>query len=168
MKHFLHLNDLSKQEIMHIFELADKLKSGYGQDSLLKGKTIVLFFPESSIRTRISFEKGIKILGGNTILFPPEAFYKKEDIRDVIGYLENWVDMVIVRHKNLTLLENMAECSNIPIINAMTSLNHPCEIFTDLYSLSKKYVDYSDKEYFYGFKRKYWQYMERDIRCVRI
>lgn len=148
MKHFLHLNDLSKQEIMHIFELADKLKSGYGQDSLLKRKTIVLFFPESSIRTRISFEKGIKILGGNTILFPLEAFDKKEDIRDVIGYLENWVDMVIVRHKNLTLLENMAECSNIPIINAMTSLNHPCEILTDLYSLSKKYVDYSDKEYF--------------------
>lgn len=74
MKHFIHLNDFSKLEIIHIFELAD---------------------------------------------------------------------MVIVRHKDLPLIEYMAEHSNIPIINAMTAVNHPCEILTDLYSLSKKYVDYS-------------------------
>ena len=69
---------------------------------------------------------------------------KKEDIKDVIGYLENWADMVIVRHKDLSLIEYMAEYSHIPIINAMTAVNHPCEILTDLYSLSKKYVDYSE------------------------
>lgn len=137
MKHFLHFNDFSKQEMMHIFELADKLKSGSGECDLLKGKTIVLFFPESSIRTRISFEKGIKILGGNTILFPPEALDKKENIRDVIGYLENWADMVIARHKDLSLMEDMAGYSQIPIVNAMTSVNHPCEILADLYALSK-------------------------------
>lgn len=86
------------------------------------------------------------MLGGDTILFPPEALDKKEDIKDVIGYLENWADMVIVRHKDLSLIEYMAEHSHIPIINAMTDVNHPCEILTDLYSLSKKYVDYSEKE----------------------
>lgn len=149
MKHFIHLNDFSKQEIMYIFELADKIKADGGDSNCLKGKTIVLFFPESSIRTRVSFEKGIQMLGGNTILFPPEALDKKEEIKDVIGYLENLVDMVIVRHKDLSLMEYMAEHSNIPIINAMTSINHPCEILTDLYSLSKKYVDYSEKEYLF-------------------
>ena len=146
MKHFLHLNDFSKQEIIHIFELADKLKANNEECDWLKRKTIVLFFPESSIRTRVSFEKGIKMLSGDTILFPPEALDKKEDIKDVIGYLENWADMIIVRHKDLSLLEYMAEHSHIPIINAMTAVNHPCEILTDLYSLSKKYVDYSEKE----------------------
>lgn len=146
MKHFIHLNDFSKQEIIQIFELADKLKVDKGECDLLKGKTIVLFFPESSIRTRVSFEKGIKMLGGDTILFPPEALDKKEDIKDVIGYLENWADMVIVRHKDLSLIEYMAKHSNIPIINAMTDVNHPCEILTDLYSLSKRYKDYTDKE----------------------
>lgn len=90
MKHFLHLNDFSKQEIIHIFELADKLKANYEECDWLKRKTIVLFFPESSIRTRVFFEKGIKMLSGDTILFPPEALDKKEDIKDVIGYLENW------------------------------------------------------------------------------
>ena len=68
-----------------------------------------------SIRTRVSFEKGIKMLGGDTILFPPEALEKKEDIRDVIGYLDNWADMVIVRHKDLPLIEYMAE--HPPLIN---------------------------------------------------
>lgn len=149
MKHFLHFKDFSKQEFMHIFELADKLKSGYGEDSLLNGKTIVLFFSESSIRTRVSFEKGIKMLGGNTILFSPESLEKKEDIRDVIGYLENWGDMVIVRHQDLTLLEYMARYSHIPIINAMTSVNHPCEILTDLYSLSRKYVNCFKKKFLF-------------------
>ena len=126
--------------------MADKLKADNGECDWLKGKAIVLFFPESSIRTRVSFENGIKMLGGDTILFPPEALDKKEDIKDVIGYLENWADMVIVRHKDLSLIEYMAEHSHIPIINAMTAVNHPCEILTDLYSLSKKYVDYSEKE----------------------
>ena len=146
MKHFLHLNDFSKQEIIQIFELADKLKADNGECDWLKGKTIVLFFPESSIRTRVSFEKGIKMLGGDTILFPPEALDKKEDIKDVIGYLENWADMVIVRHKDLSLIEYMAKHSKIPIINAMTAVNHPCEILADLYSLSKRYKDYTEKE----------------------
>lgn len=146
MKHFFHLNDFTKKEIGQIFELADKLKADKGVCDWLKGKTIVLFFPESSIRSRVSFEKGIKMLGGDTILFPPEALDKKEDIKDVIGYLENWADMVIVRHKDLSLIEYMAKHSKIPIINAMTSVNHPCEILADLYSLSKRYKDYTEKE----------------------
>ena len=57
MKHFIHLNDFTRQEAVHIFALADKLRQNAGAASLLSGKTIVLFFPESSIRTRVSFEK---------------------------------------------------------------------------------------------------------------
>lgn len=149
MRHFVHLRDFTKEDIIHIFELADKINAEDGASKPLQGKTIVLFFPESSIRTRVSFEKGIQMLGGNTILFPPTALDKKEEIKDVVGYLENWADMVIVRHNDLSLIENMAEYSHIPIVNAMTSVNHPCEILTDLYSLSKRYADYCEKEYLF-------------------
>ena len=57
--------------------------------------------------------------------------------------------MVIVRHSDLSCMEYMAEHSHIPVINAMTSANHPCEVLTDLYSLSKKYADYSEKEFLF-------------------
>lgn len=88
----------------------------------------------------MTFEKGIRQLGANTILFPPASLDKKENIKDVIGYLSNWADAVVVRHSDLTLLEYMAEYSEIPVINAMTSENHPCEIIADLYSLSKMFT----------------------------
>ncbi len=57
-----------------------------------------MFFPASSIRTRVTFEKAIYLLDGQPILFPTDALDKKEDIRDVCGYLNNWADMVIVRY----------------------------------------------------------------------
>ena len=79
-----------------------------------------MFFSESSIRTKVTFEKGIQELGGKTILFPPEALNKKEKIEDVIGYLENWVDAVIVRHRDIQIVKSMAEYAGIPVINAMS------------------------------------------------
>ena len=88
MKHFIHFSDFSKQEILHIFELTDRISSDGEIASPLSGKTIVLFFSESSIRTRLSFEKGIHMLGGNTILFPPSALDKREDIKNMMGYLK--------------------------------------------------------------------------------
>lgn len=136
-KSLVFIDDFSKEEIYEIFKLADKFSDDVSQVKPLEGKTVVLFFPESSIRTRVTFEKGIHELGGKTILFPPEALDKKEKIQDVIGYLENWVDAVVVRHSDIQVVKSMAEHARIPVINAMTSENHPCEIITDLYALSK-------------------------------
>lgn len=156
MKHFIHLNDFSKQEIFQIFELADKLKADNGECDWLKGKTIVLFFPESSIRTRVSFEKGIKMLGGDTILFPPEALDKKEDIKDVIGYLENWADMLIVRHKDLSLIYSNYKCDD-SCKSSMRDINRFVFSFKEICGLLGKGMS------FYGFKGEYWKYMERGI-----
>lgn len=97
----------------------------------MEGKTIALFFPEGSIRTRVTFEKGVKELGGNTILFPPSALDKKEKLEDVIGYLENWADAVVIRHGDIGVVREVAEHASIPVINAMTSENHPCEILAE-------------------------------------
>ncbi|MDE6567972.1 MAG: peptide transporter [Lachnospiraceae bacterium] len=136
MKNLIHLTDLQAGEVYEIFNIADEISAGK-YHGFLNGKSAILFFPSSSIRTRVTFEKGIYLLGGQPILFPSDALDKKEDIRDVCGYLNNWADLVIVRHKDISLLENIAQHSEVPVINAMTDCNHPCEILADLYSLSK-------------------------------
>ena len=148
MKNLLRLTDLKPGEIYEIFALADELGAGAYRD-FLKGKSVVLFFPNTSIRTRVTFEKGIYLLGGQPILFPNETLDKKENLRDVCGYLNNWADMLIVRHKAIQLLEKLADYSKAPVINAMTDSNHPCEILADLYSLSRRRDDFADCHYLF-------------------
>lgn len=137
----LSVEDLSELQVTKIFELARKCKAGYFSN-FFAGKTFVLFFPESSLRTRITFEKGIRDLGGSSILFPPEALDKREELSDVIRYIENWSDGVVVRHNDFRRIKELAESSLIPVVNAMTSENHPCEILADLFSLSELRPDY--------------------------
>lgn len=96
-----------------------------------------MFFPNSSIRTRVTFEKGIYLLGGQTIHFPTETLDKKEDLQDVIGYLNNWADLIIVLHIDIEVMEKIARCAKVPVINALTDINHPCEMMSDFYALSK-------------------------------
>ena len=142
VKHLIRLGDLDLHDVQEIFKIADYLGSEC-YPKVLKGKTVVLFFPESSIRTRVTFERGIHLLGGQSILFPPSALDKKEDLRDVAGYLGNWTAAIVVRHKDISLLDRMACESDIPVINAMTDINHPCEMLSDVYALSKRFGDVS-------------------------
>ena len=152
MKNFLRLTDYTKKDIYGIFKIADEIKQGKYSD-ILKGKTVVLFFPASSIRTRVTFEKGIHLLGGQPILFPTETLDKKEDLKDVCGYLNNWADMIVVRHKDIKVLEALAQYASVPVINAMTDSNHPCEMLADMYALSKIREDFTkDKFLFCGKK----------------
>jgi len=136
LKNFIRLTDYHTNDIYDIFNIADEVKEEKYKD-ILKSKSVVLFFPNSSIRTRVTFEKGIYLLGGQPILFPAETLDKKEDLKDVCGYLNNWADMVVVRHKDINVIEKMSQYLSVPVINAMTDINHPCEILTDMYALSK-------------------------------
>ena len=146
----IKLTDYCKDEIYDIFSIADELQQGKYSD-LLKGKSVVLFFSSSSIRTRVTFEKGIYLLGGQPILFPTETLDKKEALEDVCGYLNNWADVIVVRHKDIKVVEALAEYSSVPVINAMTDINHPCEMLADMYALSKIRKDFTkDKFLFCG------------------
>lgn len=152
MKNLIRLTDHTSRDIYDIFRIADEVQQGKYTD-ILKGKSVVLFFPNTSIRTRVSFEKGIHLLGGQSILFPVEALDKKEDLKDVFGYLNNWADMVIVRHKNIKVLEYLVKYTSVPVINAMTDSNHPCEVLSDMYALSKIRKDFvKDRFLFCGAK----------------
>lgn len=150
MKHMITMPDAAR--VQDIFDLADEICEGKYAEAL-KGKTVVLFFPASSIRTRVTFEKGIYLLGGQPVLFPSETLDKKEAIKDVCGYLNNWADMVIVRHKNIQLIRTMAEYMRVPVINAMTDVNHPCEVLSDLYALSKMRKNFRQDQYLFVGKR---------------
>ena len=136
MKNLIRLTDYHANDIYDIFNIADEVGQEKYKD-ILAGKSVVLFFPASSIRTRVTFEKGIYLLGGQPILFPVETLDKKEDLKDVCGYLNNWADMVVVRHKDINVIEKMSQYLFVPVINAMTDINHPCEVLTDMYALSK-------------------------------
>lgn len=148
MKHLIRLTNYKKEDIYNIFSIADELADGRHTD-ILKGKSVVMFFPDSSIRTRVTFEKGIYLLGGYPILFPMETLDKKADLKDVCGYLNNWADAIIVRHKNVGVLEKLSEYSAVPVINAMTDVNHPCEILSDMYALSKIRNDFTKDRYLF-------------------
>ena len=132
--HFLSLAEVNSHQISGICDLAGSYQN-QPTDATLSGKTAVLFFSESSIRTRITFEKAVWNLGGQSILFPPSALEQKEELKDVAGYLANWVDIAIIRHPSLDIIRSLARHAPFPIINAMTTANHPCEILGDYFGI---------------------------------
>ena len=148
MKHLIRLTDYKASDFFEIFTLSEQIMQG-NYNNALKGKSIVLFFPTTSVRTRIAFEKGIYLMGGQSILFPPETLDKKESLKDVCGYLNQWADLIIVRHNKIEVLEEMAKYSTVPIVNAMTDCNHPCEVLSDMFSLSKIRKDFIKDKYLF-------------------
>lgn len=152
MKKLIRLTDYNANDIYDIFKIADEVKQGK-YDTILKGKSVVLFFPNSSIRTRITFEKGIYLLGGQPILFPTETLDKREDLKDVCGYLNNWADIIVVRHKDINVIEAISKYSSVPVINAMTDINHPCEMIADMYALSKIRRDFANDKFLFCGKK---------------
>ena len=152
MKNLIRLTDYKAKDVYEIFDIADEIIQGKYKD-ILNGKTVVLFFPNSSIRTRVTFEKGIRLVGGQAVLFPSDTLDKRENSKDVIGYLNNWADVIVVRHKDIAMLETMSQYSKVPVINALTAINHPCEMLADMYALSKIRKDFTkDKYLFCGLK----------------
>lgn len=146
MKHLIRISDLTKEDIENIFSIADEMEE---HSKFLAGKTVAIFMPAASIRTRISFEIGVRNLGGQVILLPSESIDTEEDMRDFMGYIANWADCAVVRHENPEMADYMAENSEIPIINAMSDDSHPCDVLSDLYSLSKDRVDYMSDSYLF-------------------
>ncbi len=139
MKELISIHDLSSQEIQNIFKLASELKAK-PENSLLKGKSLALIFEKPSTRTRVSFEVGMYQLGGNTIHLSPRAVQlgEREAISDVARTLSRYVDGVMLRtfaHKNLI---EYAKYSDVPVINGLSDLLHPCQALADIYTVLEK------------------------------
>lgn len=133
-KHLLSLTEWDRDELEAFFELVEQYENGGG--ARFDGAA-AMFFPPTSLRTRLSFERGAVAMGLQPIVFPSESLDKDEDLVDVAGYLSQWADVLVVRHPQLALLQRLASTDAVPVINAMTSENHPCEVLSDLYALSR-------------------------------
>lgn len=133
MRHLIRLTDWTEADIEAVFALARRYRSGEGARH---DGAVAMFFPPTSIRTRASFERGTALTGLQPIVFPPETLDKPEALEDVAGYLAQFVDALVIRHPDITVLERLSAANALPIVNAMTDENHPCEILSDLFALS--------------------------------
>ena len=143
-KDLISIKDLSKQEIYKIFKLAAQLKKeqrqGKSHNHLLAGKTIAMLFEKPSLRTRMTFEVGMYQLGGHAVYerLIGEKIGDREAVQDVAKNLERWVDGIVVRSFSHQNVIDLAKFANIPVINALTDLLHPCQILTDMFTILEK------------------------------
>ena len=132
--------DLSTEEIIEILNLADQLKyelkHGIPHDHL-KGKTLGMIFRKASTRTRVSFETGMYQLGGNPLYLSASDMQigRGEPIQDTARVLSRYIDGIMIRTFDQSEVENLAEYGNIPIINGLTDLSHPCQVLADLMTI---------------------------------
>ncbi len=143
MNHFINISDLSKNELRSIIDGARKRKSERGEkpnsqpdvDQPTQGKTMIMLFGKPSTRTRISFDLAVKQLGGSSIILnQDEIHYGKGDetIKDTAKVLSQYADILMIRtdsHKDINEFKKHLE---IPIINGLTNLSHPCQIMSDI------------------------------------
>lgn len=140
MKHLLKLADWSVEEIKETLDLADKLKAEKKagiEHHLLKGKTLGMIFEKSSTRTRVSFEVGIKDLGGNGLFLSSRDLQigRGEPIEDTARVLSRYLDLIMIRTFEQEKVEKLAKYGSIPIINGLTDYCHPCQVLADLMTI---------------------------------
>jgi ornithine carbamoyltransferase len=143
MNNFLNISDLSAQQLRQIIEEAKERKSnrkGFNkseadQDKPFAGKSMIMMFEKPSTRTRISFDIAAKQLGGSTIILNQEGIHYgkgEESIKDTAKVLSQYVDLIMIRtaaHKNLV---EFAKHADIPVINGLSEISHPCQIMSDI------------------------------------
>jgi ornithine carbamoyltransferase len=134
---FLSITDITSQELDNIIRRAKELKDKKEFKSILIGKIIALIFEKPSLRTRVSFEAGIKKLGGDSIYLSQQdvGMGKREAVKDIAKNLERWVDGIISRVYYHSTLEILSKESKISVINALSDLEHPCQILADLLTI---------------------------------
>ena len=149
MKNFLNISDLSSQELRDIIEEAKNRKSKRKKmnksaadlDQPFAGKSMIMIFEKPSTRTRISFDIAVKQLGGSSIILNPNGtHYGKgdESIKDTAKVFSEYADIVMIRTSSHKNLEDLAKHSNIPVINGLSELSHPCQILSDILTFEEK------------------------------
>lgn len=134
---FLAIPDFSREELIRTLDLAARMKSGGYREHPLAGKTIALIFTKSSTRTRVSFEVGALQLGGHALFLSARDIQigRGEPIRDTARVLSRFVDGLMIRTFAHQDVEEMARYAEVPVINGLTDLLHPCQILADLQTI---------------------------------
>jgi ornithine carbamoyltransferase len=141
----LSIEDLTTEDIEDIFAMTDFLKSREGQSHRpLSGKSVGLYFEKPSTRTRVSFEVGIYQLGGHPIYLDTKSLQigRGESISDTARILSGYLDCIVARTLKDETVRELALYADIPVINALTDLEHPCQALGDIYTVKEHFGDY--------------------------
>ncbi len=150
-RHFLSMLDFSREEILAVLETARTLKAGHrakvptpisGQDrhAPLAGKTLAMIFQKPSLRTRVSFETGMTLLGGHAIYLAPTdiSLGKRESTEDIALVLSRYVDIIMARVFGHEIVVELAKHAKVPVINGLSDHEHPCQILADLLTVLER------------------------------
>ncbi len=136
-RHFLTLLDLGETELTALVRRAIELKRMRRAGEVhapLAGRTQAMLFEKSSTRTRVSFEAGMAQLGGSSLFLSPRDTHldRGEPVEDMARVMSRMVDVVVIRANQHTMVERFAAHSQVPVINALTELHHPCQLLADM------------------------------------
>lgn len=139
MKDLLSVSDLSREDIRSLISNAVDMKAG-GRLSLLDGKILALMFEKPSLRTRVSFEVAMRELGGDCIYLSPAevGLGKRESVPDAARVMSRYVSAIAARTFSHQTIELLANFSSVPVINALSDLEHPCQALADLLTIYEK------------------------------
>jgi len=148
-RNFLTITDLSKNDLEKLLKSALSLKKEYfnqGNPPLLKGRVLAMVFNKPSLRTRISFDMAMRHLGGDALFISPDeiGLGKRESIADVARVLSGYVNGIMARvfaHDHIT---ELAKWSSVPVINGLSDYNHPCQAFTDVFTIYEHFGNLED------------------------
>jgi ornithine carbamoyltransferase len=138
------IRDLSPIEVETIFHLAGLMKARPSNfRSALAGKQMVMFFEKQSLRTRLTFEAGMASMGGHAMFVDQTSgrLDAREKLSDIAHNLERWVDAIVLRTYAHSTVEGMAEHAGVPVINALSDLEHPCQALADYFTLHERFGD---------------------------
>jgi len=143
-KDFLAISDFSSAEIQDMLELAVQLKKELkagGNPPLLKGKVLAMIFQKPSLRTRVSFDMAMRHLGGDALYLSPAeiGLGQRESIADIARVLSGYVDAIMARVFDHDHVLQLAEWSNVPVINGLSDYNHPCQAMADALTIQEEF-----------------------------
>ena len=148
VKHFLHITDFTADEIWETLNLAKELKVKFRQREdykPFKNKSLAMIFAKPSARTRVSFETGFEWMGGHALFLGPNdiGIGKREAIKDISRLFSRFNDLMMARLFDHQHILELAEYSEIPVINGLTNYNHPCQIMADIFTIweHREYLD---------------------------
>ena len=139
-KDFLHINDLSIDELKELFDIAFWIKNKFKTNnnySPFANKSMAMIFAKPSARTRVSFETGFFRLGGHALYLGPNdiGIGKRESVSDIAKVLSRFNDIIMARLFDHSHIIQLAENASIPVINGLTNFNHPCQIIADIFTI---------------------------------
>ncbi len=142
-KHFLDLSVLEADVLRDIVERGRAYKNGEAgseRDGIGRGKTLAMIFEKPSTRTRVSFEVGMKQLGGGVVVLTPTEMQigRGETIADTARVLSRYVDVIMMRTVDAERLNDLARYATVPVINGLTSKSHPCQLMADVMTFEER------------------------------